>query len=357
MKASVLSYSLALTGISIVGILSSVNFDYTGGEQTFPLGFSVNNLLIGPRGTQAWSGTSQNGLGGFTNGTLNVQVGKTLWLQVERQGTQSNGNQNPGDGGFNDGGNGSSKRATVLTPCCLGGAGGASDVGLPIDDIDFRDLVASGGGASDVRLPIDDLEFRGLLAVGGAGVSGARQLVNDLDFQDLVADGDGTSDVGQLIDDIDFQDLVAGGGDPSDVSQLVDDIDFQDLVVDGGGLVAGNDGSSSSLTGGTGGTQSAGGSNSNSDQSGSATTDLRSWVGGGGSSWYGGGTSSANFGGGSNYFGGVTGGSIVQGDKIDNGFLEQTIEAEPVSVPAPSTLAILALGLFGLVSRKVKKSY
>lgn len=121
-------------------------FLYTGGEQTFVVPSGVHFLAIRLAGGHGGAGGSAGGAGAEIVGSLKVQPGETLYVEVGDAGkTAGEG----GAGGFNGGGN-------------AGGAG-----------------AGGGGGASDIRT-LPRLEFLSLssrlaIAAGGGGGAGAGE--------------------------------------------------------------------------------------------------------------------------------------------------------------------------------------
>jgi hypothetical protein len=144
------------TGGHAVSDSTTVNYDYTGSEQTFTVPAGVTSIDVVATGAAGGSGSTptSGGTGGSggegeqVSGTLAVIPGNTLYVEVGgvgADGTTSAG----GTGGFNGGADGAGTSHTGG-----GGGGGASDV---------RTIISSGGGSLASRL---------IVAGGGGGGGG-----------------------------------------------------------------------------------------------------------------------------------------------------------------------------------------
>jgi hypothetical protein len=114
-------------------------FSFTGTEQTFVVPSGVHNLQVHLVGGHGGAGGSAGGAAADVLGSLQVQPGDTLYLEVGGDGEAAG---EGGVGGFNGGGNGGGAGA--------GGGGGASDIReLPLLEflsVESRLIVAAGGG-------------------------------------------------------------------------------------------------------------------------------------------------------------------------------------------------------------------
>lgn len=154
---------------------------------------------------------------------------------------------------------------------------------------------------------------------------------------------------------------VGGGGGASDIRQGGNSLADRRIVASGGGGATNNSGAcggdGGGLTGsdacvystypnGLGGTQSAGGSAGGAlGQGGNADGTMTPWNGGGGGGYYGGGVSTAHSGGGggSSYIGGVTGGSMLGGQRTGDGQIVLTFNASVASIPSLSEWGMILL--------------
>ena len=135
---------LSIAGLGLIYTQLSaqtVNFSYTGTQQTFvvpPCVTSINVTLNGAQGENSAVGGALGGLGANVSGTLAVTPGDILYIYV--------GGQN----GYNGGGLGGQNGNNVFS--------GAPGI-----------LAANGGGASDIRLAGTALTDRVVVAGGGGG--------------------------------------------------------------------------------------------------------------------------------------------------------------------------------------------
>ncbi|MGN6815954.1 MAG: hypothetical protein ACTHK3_07715 [Solirubrobacterales bacterium] len=110
-------------------------FEYTGGEQTFLVPSGVHNLQVRLVGGHGGQGGGAGGAAAEVLGSLEVQPGETLYVEVGGNGKSAG---EGGEGGFNGGGDGA------------GGGGGASDIRLVprlgFLSLESRLIIAAGGG-------------------------------------------------------------------------------------------------------------------------------------------------------------------------------------------------------------------
>src|SRR5687768_1490240 len=106
---------LCLTCLGFAVVQTTLNFNYSGSQQSFVVPPCVTSISIQAFGAQGTAGLNtqggQGGLGGSSTGTLTVTPGQTLYIYVGGQGG-FNGGGAPGAGG----------------PFASGSGGGASDV-------------------------------------------------------------------------------------------------------------------------------------------------------------------------------------------------------------------------------------
>ncbi len=123
----------------------SDTFEFTGSTQMFIVPEGITDITIDAYGAQGNSNVQGivGGLGGYATGSLSVNEGDTLYIEVGGGGIVST------TGGYNGGGN------AGLSTCIAAQAGG-------------------GGGASDVRYVNGDLNSRIIIAAGGGGAGGNR---------------------------------------------------------------------------------------------------------------------------------------------------------------------------------------
>ncbi|QHJ07970.1 tail fiber domain-containing protein [Hymenobacter busanensis] len=119
------------------GTTGSVTFNYTGGTQTWTVPAGVTSLQVDMAGAQGryfvprCGNCAAPGLGGRVQGTLAVQPGQVLTIEVGGAVVNGSGWQN---GGYNGGGSGSYP------------GGGATDIRIGGTGLSNRVLVAGGGG-------------------------------------------------------------------------------------------------------------------------------------------------------------------------------------------------------------------
>lgn len=110
-------------------------FEYTGGEQSFVVPSGVHFLSVRLVGGSGGEGGGAGGAAAEVFGSLEVEPGETLYVEVGGNGEDAG---EGGEGGFNGGGNGA------------GGGGGASDIRsvprLGFLSLESRLIIAAGGG-------------------------------------------------------------------------------------------------------------------------------------------------------------------------------------------------------------------
>ena len=252
----------------ILGFAGSVEFSYSGAEQTFVVPVGVNSVQVECWGASGGDGNNLSqqpgGGGGYAAGTLSVTPGETLSLFVGGEGTRSN--ISPIAGGFNGGGE-AYNYGNVSWYC------------------------AGGGGATDVRVGGTTLEDRVLVAGGGGGGGGSGSHAYG-------GGGDGGGIVGDNGFDTEF------GNDP-----------YGDRHGKGGSQSAGGPGGTSESPGGSDGVFGIGGD---------ASIGSNALASGGGGGYYGGGGGSYHGGaggGGSSYVGGVTDAVTISGVNSGDGLI------------------------------------
>ncbi|MBQ6726353.1 MAG: hypothetical protein IJQ89_07220, partial [Bacteroidales bacterium] len=122
-----------------VKVNDTINFRYTGAEQTFTVPNGVDSVIMQVWGAQGGtrSGYTEGGRGGYSEGKMPVTRGDVLNVYVGGQG--SSGASVPG--GFNGGGLGISTNSRVMTS-----GGGGSDIRVNSTSLYARVIVAGGGG-------------------------------------------------------------------------------------------------------------------------------------------------------------------------------------------------------------------
>ena len=131
----------------------SQTFSYTGAQQTLTVPSGVSTITIRAWGAEGGDGWNQDvqtsrgsaGLGGYATGVLSVSTGNTIYIYVGGSGVDALAN-NPGDGGYNGGGDGASY-SYGNGGYQGGGGGGASDIRNGGTALSNRVIVAAGGGA------------------------------------------------------------------------------------------------------------------------------------------------------------------------------------------------------------------
>ncbi|MDD3877904.1 MAG: PKD domain-containing protein [Bacteroidales bacterium] len=151
--------SLIAYGIDTVYSQTTVNFNYTGGSQTWTVPACVYSINVTVKGSKG--GGSFAGNGATVTGTLNVTPGQVLQINVGGSGNC------PGAGGFNGGGSGAAANTTANGGC---GGGGASDIRVTPYGMANRLIVAAGGGGMGGG-DTDAQAGHGGCASGGAGNS------------------------------------------------------------------------------------------------------------------------------------------------------------------------------------------
>lgn len=130
--------------------------NYSGETFEFVVPHDVNEVTLklwGAQGGNAVASSSvthHGGNGGFAVGTLHVEEGERLYVNVGGQGNDGvNGETGRAiEGGFNGGGNGGSASTGNAGYCPGAGGGGATDVRLGGNTVQHRILVAGGGGGA-----------------------------------------------------------------------------------------------------------------------------------------------------------------------------------------------------------------
>lgn len=125
----------------------TMNFSYTGGVQSIPLGAGTYKLEVwGAQGGLAYDNGLQSswvgGKGGYSVGTLTLNNPTTVHVYVGGKGGEATGTYQLVPGGFNGGGN-----AYTDSYEGGGGGGGASDIRISSDSLYSRVIVAGGGGS------------------------------------------------------------------------------------------------------------------------------------------------------------------------------------------------------------------
>ena len=118
---------------------ATYDFQYTGNVQKFVVPNGIPQVDIQVWGAQGGtaSGRTEGGRGGYSEGTLPVYPGDTLFVYVGGKGSSGASVQ----GGFNGGGLGLSTNNRVMTS-----GGGATDVRVNSTSLYARAIVAGGGG-------------------------------------------------------------------------------------------------------------------------------------------------------------------------------------------------------------------
>ncbi len=132
---------------------ATVQFDYTGAEQTWVVPAGVTEITVVAAGAQGGDNADDGcfdfgGPGGRVTATIAVTPGQTITVVVGGHG----GDSDPTDQG-------------------VGGYNGGADAGVP--DTGFNIYAAGGGGASDIRIGGATLADRVVVAGGGGGVGAA----------------------------------------------------------------------------------------------------------------------------------------------------------------------------------------
>lgn len=284
---------------ALAGGGSVVNtYTYTGATQTFTVPPGITSVTIETWGAQGNTNALGvvGGLGGYATGTLAVNGGDILYIEVGSGGTTTV------NGGYNGGG----QAGNVGSPTAFGGGG---------------------GGASDVRLNVNSLAGRVIVAAGGGGAAGNR--VNGL--------GRGTGGGGG-------GGYYGGGGGAGWPYTSV-------IVPTGGTQSAGGIGGTSDWTSvanndgypGIIGVGGRGGDEAVSSQSGSQVASSGGVGGGltGANGTYAGNFAGQSGAGGSSYIGGVTSGSTTQGLRSGNGEVKITyVDICPSATRTPVTVTV-----------------
>ncbi len=272
---------------------------YTGTTQTFtvPAGITAVNIEVwGGQGNSNALGVV-GGLGGYATGTLAVNGGDILYIEV------GNGGTTVIAGGYNGGGN--------------GGNGGCATA-----------YAGGGGGASDVRYNVNSLGARVIVGAGGGGAAGNR----------VAGCGRGNGGGGG-------GGYFGGGGGAAWPSGSV-------VVPTGGTQSAGGSGGTSTYTtlnptnNGQAGASGIGGNGGLENSSNQAGSQAATSGGTGGGATGSNGTYAGNFAGqsgagGSSYIGGVTAGSTTAGLRAGSGQVRITyIDICPSASRVPVTVTI-----------------
>ena len=113
------------------------NFAYTGGQQTLTVPYT-GTYKLEVWGAQGGNNTTQGGSGGkggYSQGTISLNSGTTIYVYVGGQGSTSTGGFNGGGTAYNTGNSGAS-------------GGGATDFRIGSNTLYYRVIVAGGGGGA-----------------------------------------------------------------------------------------------------------------------------------------------------------------------------------------------------------------
>ena len=157
---------------------------FTGSTMEFMVPPAVSEVTLqlwGAQGGNVYYGANQSisqygGKGGYAAGTLAVEEGDVLYVNVGGQGGNgTNGVTNVTiPGGFNGGGNGGVATSSSTNYYPGAGGGGATDVRLNSNNISDRILVAGGGGGAAYHATASSLT--GGFGGGAAGTDGYTYL-------------------------------------------------------------------------------------------------------------------------------------------------------------------------------------
>ncbi len=182
MKAHRLTLAL-FSCMATSAFAATVNFSYTGAEQTWVVPAGVTQVSLQAWGAQGGAShdcssaaQEDGGLGGLAQGVLNVTPGQTLHIYVGGKPADP-GNITPQPGGYNGGGDGGQYGA---------GGGGATDIRVGGTTLTDRVIVAGGGGGGNTGCP-----DHGAGGAGG-GLTGADGISN----QGYIPGGGGTQSAG-----------------------------------------------------------------------------------------------------------------------------------------------------------------
>lgn len=158
-------------------ITSTDTFNYTGSPQSFVVPIGVDSVAVemyGAAGGRAYfsgSNIGTAGQGGYTQATIPVSAGDTLYFYIGGQGGNATGTV-VGSGGYNGGASGGNQGNSQVG----GGGGGATDVRLNGQSLNDRILVAGGGGgsASCGGSPFNGGNGGGTTGSSGAGCGGGN---------------------------------------------------------------------------------------------------------------------------------------------------------------------------------------
>ena len=312
-KATVL---LAAMGAISSAQAAVVSFDYTGAAQQWVVPTNVTTIDIRAWGAQGQSnaGGILGGLGAYIAGSLTVTAGDVLNIFVGGGGDIST------LGGWNGGGDAGLVGATAAL---AGGGGGATDIRLNGVDLFDRIVVAAGGGGAGGNRVVS--QGRGTGGGGGAGYYGGGGGAA-WPYQSTTLPTGGTQTEGGI-----------GGTANFGVPNSSGTAGTLGLGGKGGNEVLSSQGGSAvAQTGGNGG-----------GLVGESGKYLNNWTGQSGA-------------GGSSYMDLLINGIALDGQRSGNGYLEIEFIALPtqtVAASAPATLALMGLGLSGLlwVRRKSQK--
>ncbi len=135
---------------------SSTAFYFTGQEEIWVVPMGVTEVMINAYGGQGGHGSgptyddNRGGLGAFATGVLTVSPGDTLRIRVGGSG-QNAKVADMAQGGWNGGGVGGLDTEYVGNGAA--GGGGATDVRLGGNGLEYRVLVAAGGGGASKNAP------------------------------------------------------------------------------------------------------------------------------------------------------------------------------------------------------------
>jgi hypothetical protein len=116
----------------------TVNFSYTGSEQTWTVPAGVTSISIEAWGAQGGTYGNAGGLGGYATGGLNVSSGQVIYIYVGQQPSNHLG-------GYNGGGAGHSDNYSR-------GGGGATDIRVSGTTLNHRVIVQQVEVERQIRL-------------------------------------------------------------------------------------------------------------------------------------------------------------------------------------------------------------